>query len=94
MLLLVNYLLLFLLIVYHLCIWSFFFVHYLVSFLVLQSFRWGREKDGCLKIAFNVMGLFVLCVSTARCNGLVCSVSLGYFLAIFYLLFFHAILDI
>ena len=47
---------------------------YVVSFLVLQSSRCGRERDGCLKIAFNVMGQFVLCVSSSQCNGLVCSV--------------------
>ena len=53
-----------------------FVVQNLVSFLVLQSSRWGRERerDGCLKIAFNVMGLLVLCVSSSRCNRLVCSV--------------------
>ena len=34
-----------------------FVLQYLVSFLVLQSSRWGRERerDGCLKIACNVM---------------------------------------
>ena len=31
-----------------------FVVQYLVSFLVLQSSRWGRER-WLLKIAFNVM---------------------------------------
>ena len=51
-----------------------FVVQYLVSFLVLQSSHWGRERDGCFKIAFNVLGLLVLCVSSSRCNGLVCSV--------------------
>ena len=53
-----------------------FVVQYLVSFLVLKSSRWGRERErnGCLKIAFNVIGLLVLCVSSSRCNGLVCTV--------------------
>ena len=50
-----------------------FVVQYLVPFLVLQSIRWGRER-WLLKNRFNVMGLLVLCVSSSRCNGLVCSV--------------------
>ena len=52
-------------------------VPYLVSFLVLQSSRWGRERERerwLLKNAFNVMILLVLCVSSSRCNGLIYSV--------------------
>ena len=56
MLILVNCLLLLLLFVFYFCIFGpCFVVQYLVSFLVLQSFRWGR--DFCLKIAFNAMEL-------------------------------------
>ena len=34
-----------------------------MSFLVLDSSRWGRERErnGCLKIAFYVMGLKSMC---------------------------------
>ena len=69
-------------------------MQYLVSFLVLQSSRWGRERDGGLKIAFNVMGLLVLCVSSSRRNGLVwsavcdCGITWPYSTD-----FFHAILN-
>ena len=73
MLLLVNCLLLLLLFVFCFVFGPWFVVQYLVSFLVLQLSRW-EERDGCLKIAFKVMGLLVLCVSSSRSNGLVCSV--------------------
>ena len=68
MLLLVNCLLLLLLFVFFFVFGPCFVVQYLVSFLVLQSSRWGRERL-LLKIAFNVMGLLVLCVSSSRCNA-------------------------
>ena len=37
--------------------WSLFAVQYYVSFLVLQSSRWGREKraDAFLLLTFDVM---------------------------------------
>ena len=45
--LLVKCLLLLLLFVFYFCIWSLFLpvVQNLVSFLVLQSSRWGRERE-------------------------------------------------
>ena len=56
------------------CIWSL-FCYAVLS--VLSSFAiisFGEERDGCLKITLNVTGLLVLCVSSSRCNLLVCSV--------------------
>ena len=73
MLFLVNCLLLHLLFVFNIVFGHCFVVQHLVSFLVLQSSCWGRER-WLLKIAFNVMGLLVLCGSSSGCNGLVCSV--------------------
>ena len=75
MLLLVNCLLLLLFLCFIFVFGPCFVVQYLVAFLVLQSSRWGRER-WLLKNAFNVMGLFVLYVSSSLCNGLVCSVWL------------------
>ena len=50
-------------------------VQYLVSFLILQSSRWGRE---CLLLYFNylhnVTWLLVFYVSYSWYHGLVCSV--------------------
>ena len=73
MLLLVNCLLLLLLFVFYFCIWSLFCC---AIFSVISSFAIISlgKRDGRLKIAFNVMGLLVLCVSSSRCNRLVCSV--------------------
>ena len=61
--------------VFYFCIWPVFYgavLSVISSFAIILLGK--RERDGCLKNAFNVMGLLVLCVCSSRCNGLVCSV--------------------
>ena len=44
------------------------------SFAIISLGKRERERNGCLKTAFYVMGHLVLCVSSSRYNGLVCRV--------------------
>ena len=48
-------------------------VHYLVSFLVLQSSHWGRESwlicFNCLLMSFDCFKNVIFCVSFSRCPG-------------------------
>ena len=65
---------------FYFCIWSLFccaVLSVISSFEIIsleKKKKRERERADCLKIAFNVMGLLVLCVSSSRCYGLVCSV--------------------
>ena len=63
------------------CVWFRFVKHYLVSFLVLQSSRRGREGWLlCINCLPDV--LLVFCGSSSQCHKLVCSMWLWYFLII------------
>ena len=69
LLLFINYLLLFPLYV-EVC----FVLQYFVSFLGLQSSRWGSESwslNFCWVL--NVMSLLLIFDTSSRCHGLVCS---------------------
>ena len=60
---------------FYFCFWSLFccaVLSVISSFAIISLGK--RERDGCLNIAFNVMGLLVICVSSSLCNGLVCIV--------------------
>ena len=44
-----------------------------VSFLVLQSSRLGRERNGYFCCVLNAMSLLSFLDSSSRCHGLACS---------------------
>ena len=78
------------------CLWGFWiwslFCNALYSFLILQSSWRGR---GCWSLWFNcfldTLWLLVSCGSFSRCQGLVCSVWLWYFLITLAYYFFSSV---
>ena len=74
-LLLLNYCFVYLPLFVGVLCWSFFGMHYFVSFLVLQSS--GRERESWSLWFYCLLDVFLLrmsCSSSSRCRGLVCSV--------------------
>ena len=54
---------------FYFSIWSLFcciVLSVISSFAIISLWKRERERDGCLKIAFNGMGLLVLCVTLPR----------------------------
>ena len=66
---------------WRLCVWSLFWFIVLVSFLVLQSSHWGRERLYFCCV-LNAMSLLLFFDSSLQCCRLVCSMWLWHFLVI------------
>ena len=62
---------------------SLFCLQYFVFFLVLLSSRWVASLLLCSEHHVAVIFLSLLLLSSLRCHGLVCSMGLWHFLAIF-----------
>ena len=71
------------------CVWSFFVIQGLVSYLVMQS-SW--ERAGCFtSMIFLLSSGLKFCGSFWRCLGLVCSVWLWYCLVMLTYLYYHCL---
>ena len=58
-------------------------MQYLKSPFKFCNYLTEEERAGCFACLFDVMWLLVFCVSSLLCCGLICSMLLLHFLAIF-----------